>query len=472
MLVGDLLAAGGGALTIGGFLVSLTAISPVMVAVVVAGTIPVVIAELALARRRASLMWGLSPLERREFFYSGLLSSAEAAKEIRLFGIGPFLRRRMLTERSAGNELRRRQDRRELAVQGGLGMLSTTVAGGGLVWAVIAAQAGQLTIGDLTLFVATVAGVQAALIGLATTGARAHQQLLLFTHYVTVLRTKPDLPVAARPVAVPPLRHGIELRNVWFRYSSGHPWILSGVNLFIPRGATVALVGRNGAGKSTLVKLLCRFYDPTRGAIYWDGVDLREFDVDDVRRRIGAVFQDFMHYDLSARENVALGDIDALEDSRRISRAARLAGIHDTLRGLPRGYDTLLTRLFSADGEDEGAETGVLLSGGQWQRVALARAFLRARRDLMLLDEPSSGLDPLAEQEIHSTVRKYRAGSTSVLISHRLGVLRDADVIIVLGAGRVMERGSHHQLLALDGEYAALFRSQARGYLDSVEVPA
>ncbi|MFC4116317.1 ABC transporter ATP-binding protein [Nonomuraea zeae] len=277
----------------------------------------------------------------------------------------------------------------------------------------------------------------------------------------------PDLPAPRHHKPLAPLLRGIELRDVWFRYSDDHPWVLRGVNLFIPHGHTVALVGRNGGGKSTLVKLLCRFYDPTRGAILWDGVDLRDVAPETLRDRIGAVFQDFVAYELTAADNIAVGDLAASEDQARVERAARDAGVHDTVAALPYGYRTLLSRGFTSEEEGEEAE-GVLLSGGQWQRVALARAFLRRDRDLMILDEPSAGLDPEAEYEVHSRLARLRSGRTSVVISHRLGAVRDADRIVVLAGGVVAEEGTHAALLAGGGTYAQLFTRQAAGYRDEV----
>ncbi|MCU7731126.1 ABC transporter ATP-binding protein/permease [Actinoplanes sp. KI2] len=464
--VTDLFTIVAGMVTLGGYLTSLTAISPLLGGLTVVAALPVLAAELAMARRRATTAWSLGPVERREFFYSSLLSSIEAAKEVRLFGAGSFLRWRMLRERRAANIVRQRQDRRELLVQGLLALLSTLVSVGALAWAVARAYDGRYSVGDVALLLAAVVGVQGAVTTLARSVARGHHQLLLFGHYVAVLAEPPDLPTSARPRAVPPLQHGIEFRDVWFRYADDHPWILRGVDLFIPYGRTVGLVGRNGAGKSTLVKLLCRLYDPTRGAIYWDGVDLREFDITRLRDHISTVFQDFMHYDLSAAENIAFGDESALRNRERVIGAARTAGIHDELSVLPRGYDTLLTRLFKSEEERDNPDTGVLLSGGQWQRVALARAFLRAGRDLMILDEPSAGLDALAEHEIHDTVTTQRDGGTAVLISHRLGTLRAADHIVVLADGRIAESGTHDELMLADGRYAELFHTQARGYAD------
>ncbi|WP_246247885.1 ABC transporter ATP-binding protein [Micromonospora maritima] len=466
-LVSDLFGIVAKMLTLAGFVTALCLISPLMVGFVVAAVVPVMLAELAMARQRAALAWGLSPVERRELFFSGLLSSLEAATEIRLFNIGPFLRRRMIGERTTANRARSAQERRELRTQALLAVLAAAVSGGGLLWAVARARAGVFSVGDLTLFVTSVGGVQAALSALVLVIARSNQQLMLFRHYQDIIEAEPDLPVPPRPAPITALRRGIELRDVWFRYADDHPWVLRGVSLFIPQGAVLGLVGRNGAGKSTLVKLLCRFYDPTRGEILWDGVDLRRHDPRALRERISALFQDFMHYDLSAAENVAVGDIQRLDDRGAIEEASRVAGSHATLAALPRGYDTLLTRMFRTFGEDDDdAQSGVLLSGGQWQRIALARAMFRGRRDLMILDEPSAGLDAVAEHEVNDLVKRHRAGATAVLISHRMSSLRDADVLAVLRDGRIAEVGSHDELIDSGGDYAALFETQASGYSD------
>jgi ATP-binding cassette subfamily B protein len=205
-------------------------------------------------------------------------------------------------------------------------------------------------------------------------------------------------------------------------------------------------------------------YDPTRGQILWDGVDLRDIPPALLRERISAVFQDHMNYDMTAEENIAIGDLTALGDPGRLREAAGRAGIHDRLATLPRGYATLLSRIFVVGTDKDDPVTGVVLSGGQWQRLALARAFVRADRDLMILDEPSSGLDPEAEHEIHARMREHRDGRTSLLISHRLSAVRDADHIAVLDGGRITEHGPHDALLAADGSYARLFRLQAAGY--------
>ncbi len=441
---------------------SLYVISPLIAGIVLVAALPTLLAELALAKRRVNTTMRLSPDERRELFYQMLLSDERASKEIRLFGTGDFLRGRMMRTISGIHAARRALDRRELFVQSGLELFAAVVAGTGLVWAILAAGRGELTAGDIAMFIAAVAGVQIAVAGIVSLLAQMNEQLMIFNHYTVVVGAPPEMPVAEHPVATPKLRRGIVLDDVWFRYGDDLPWVLRGVSLTIPYGMAVGLAGKNGAGKSTIVKLLCRMYDPTKGRITWDGVDLRDLDPARLRDRIGAVFQDFMSYDLTAEENIALGDLTALADPDRITAAAAHADIHDVVENLPSGYRTMLSRAFADDDGSDG--TGVVLSGGQWQRLALARAFLRADADLLILDEPNAGLDPEAEAELHSRISTLRAGSTSVLISHRLGTLRDADLIVVLGDGAITETGTHTSLLASDGTYARLFTTQAKGY--------
>ncbi|WP_283138242.1 ABC transporter ATP-binding protein [Rhizohabitans arisaemae] len=452
-------------IALAGLFAALAVLSPLMAGLVALAALPILLARMSLERRRVRMIAGQSAAARRQIFYSTLITDVQAAKEVRLFGLGDFLKRRVLGELATLQGGERRLDRREAFTQSALAALSAAVSGAGLIWAVYSALAGRLTLGDVTAFAAAVAGTQAALIATVENAAVASQALLLFGYHERVMALPDDLCPPLRPATLPTLRHGIELRDVWFRYDAGHPWVLRGVNLTIRRGTSVALVGLNGAGKTTLIKLLCRFYDPTRGSILWDGVDIREVPPAELRARMGVLFQDYMSYDLTAAENIGVGELAAMTDRARIRAAAVTAGVDETIRALPRGYDTLLSRAFFGP-EDDDPQAGVLLSGGQWQRLALARAVVREHRDLLILDEPSSGLDPQAEYEVHRRLREHRAGQTSLLVSHRLGAVRDADLIVVLSGGMLVEQGTHRELVSAGSRYARLFETQASGYRD------
>ncbi len=450
------------AVSAAGLLAALWLVSPLLCLLVLAAAGAAVVAQFALSRRGAELQWRLSPASRRQMFYSQLQTDTYAAKELRLFGLASFLRERMMTEIRGINRQQRQLDRRTFVTQGLLTLLGSAVTAAGLIWTVRQAWRGALPVGDVSLFVLASVGVQAALSGAVTASAGSYQALLVFGHYRDVLEAEPDLPIAARPQDLPRLRHGIQFRDVWFRYDDDQPWILRGVTLFVPHGASVALIGLNGAGKSTLVKLMCRLYDPDRGSIRWDGVDIKDVSPGQLRDRIGAVFQDYMAYALSAEENIALGDLGRADTHDAVRLAASQAGLSPVIAGLPFGYRTMLSRIYVEAGDE--AAGGVMLSGGQWQRVALARGLMRADRDLLILDEPNSGLDADAEHDIHQRLRRIRAGRTSLLISQRLAAVRTADIICVLSDGRVTEQGTHGELMAAGGEYHRLFTLQASGY--------
>ncbi|GAA4920959.1 ATP-binding cassette subfamily B protein [Stackebrandtia albiflava] len=456
-------------LTVMSFLGVLLVISPLITLITVVAAIPALFVQLRISRQQADMMWTFSPRSRRQLFYQMLMLDLAAVKEIRLFGLGDFLLGRMRRETVAINAAEERLDRKVMVSQGPLAGLGAVVAAGGLVWMVFRTLEGQFTIGDISAFIAAVAGVQAAIAGVVAGATQGYESLLLFGHYVDVSDMKSDLPAAAPSRPLPPLSAEIRLEDVWFRYTDDSPWVLKGVSVTIPFGGSLALVGLNGAGKSTLVKLLCRLYDPTKGRILWDGVDLRDVAVDDLRDRISAVFQDYMSYDLSAAENIGIGDLANMDDRDRVVRAAERADVHEFVSELGRGYDTMLSRIFFQGEDNDDPEQGVTLSGGQWQRIALARAMMRVGRDLLILDEPSAGLDAAAEQAVHDRLREYRKGATSVLISHRMGAVRHADRIVVLQEGVITEEGDHASLMRAGGEYARLFSIQAANYVEEAE---
>jgi ATP-binding cassette subfamily B protein len=278
---------------------------------------------------------------------------------------------------------------------------------------------------------------------------------LFMSNLFAFLALEPQMVIAAHPLPAP--RHfakGVEFRNVSFKYEGHDDYALRGVSLMIHPGEKIALVGPNGAGKTTLIKLLTRLYDPLEGEILLDGVDLRDYDLRDLRQRIGVIFQDFVRYHLAAAENVGFGQVEALADRPRIVGAAEKSGAHPLITSLPEGYDTVLGRWWNK-GRD--------LSGGEWQKIALARAFMRDC-ELIVLDEPTAALDAENELRVFQQFRELTVGKMAVLISHRFSTVRMADGIFVIERGQITERGTHAELLAQGGTYARLFTLQAESY--------
>jgi ATP-binding cassette subfamily B protein len=285
--------------------------------------------------------------------------------------------------------------------------------------------------------------------------ASLYENNLFLSDFKRFLELEPAVVDSPRPRAFPrPVRHGIEFDQVSFKYPGTSVDVLKDVSFAIGPGEHVALVGENGSGKTTLVKLLCRLYDPTGGTVRIDGIDLREFKLDELRANLAVVFQDYARYYLTARENIWVGNVSLPADSEQIAEAARKTGADSVIRALPQGYDTVLGRQF---------ENGVELSVGQWQKLALARAFLR-EAPLIVLDEPTAALDPRAEAEVFDHFHELATGRTAIFISHRLSTVRHADRILVLVNGSIAEAGAHEDLVERAGVYASLFETQAKHY--------
>jgi ATP-binding cassette subfamily B protein len=432
---------------------------PWMLAALAATTIPIAAIQRRISRRMLATTELAVTAYRWRDYYAELFTDPASARDMRLHGAQRLFVDRLANTLHSALEAERRQVSRNTVAQIGFTLLNAGVAAAGAVFVALAVNRGEITVGDFVLFTAAVAAVQARLVSLAGTCGQLAVSLGVFAHYLDVVEADPE-PTGTAPA--PPLRDAIEFDDVWFRYSSGGDWVLRGVSLRLPVGGTHALVGMNGAGKSTIVKLLLRYYEPTRGRIRWDGRDLREFDPASLRQRLAAVLQDQVAYELDAVENITVGDIRRFGDVAAARAAAERARVGSMIERLPDGFATMLsTRRSNEDGVG-----GVTLSGGQWQRMGLARALMCGDADLVILDEPNSGLDPVAEHELHLDLMTRSVGRTRLLISHRLGALRHAEQIIVLSDGVVAECGTHDELMAAGATYCGLFTLQARPYAE------
>jgi ATP-binding cassette subfamily B protein len=444
------------ALTLAGYVALLLAFSPWIVLALVAASIPATVSEMFFSNAQFRLRNWRSPDARRLNYIEYVLANDDHAKEVKLFALGPLLleRYRTLGEKFYAED-------RTLAVRRAvwgwlLSLVATGAFYGAYAWMALAAARGRLTLGELTLYlVAFRQGQQSFQNGLAAING-LYEHALYMSNLFDYLAIPTNEGQVAPPTPLLAAEEGIRFENVGFRYPGADKWVLRGLELFVPRGRSLALVGHNGAGKTTLIKLLARLYEPTEGRILLDGRDVRTMPVEELRRRIGVVFQDFNQYQLAFRENVALGDVEHREDEPRVRRSVQRGGADAVVAGLAQGYDTQLGRWFR-----EGTE----LSGGQWQKVALSRAFMREDADVLVLDEPTAALDAEAEAAVFERFRQLSEGHTTILISHRFSTVRMADRIVVLEGGKVLEHGTHDELVALDGRYAHLFALQAAGYL-------
>ncbi|MCA1553289.1 MAG: ABC transporter ATP-binding protein/permease, partial [Chloroflexi bacterium] len=396
-----------------------------------------------------------APEARQLQYLEYVLTDYDSVKEVKLFKLGePLLKRYNDLFWKFLKEDQNIAQRRSLT-SFGWGLLSTASYYLSYAWIVLQAVGRSITLGDMTLYLALFRQSQNTFEGLFDGIRQLYENALFMSNLFSFLTLEPQMIQSATPKPVPPkIQQGIQFRNVSFKYPNVDEYALRNINLCIRPGEKLALVGANGAGKTTLVKLLTRLYDPTEGQVLLDGVDLREYDLNELRQRIGVIFQDFVRYHMSARENVGFGQIEALADEPRIVGASQRSGAHPILSGLPQGYDTPLGRWFSKGRE---------LSGGEWQKVALARAFMRDS-EVLVLDEPTAALDAENEYAVFQKFRELTQGKMAVLISHRFSTVRMADRIAVIDDGTIKELGTHAELLALGGTYARLFSIQAEGY--------
>lgn len=441
--------------TVATFAAGLVAYAPWLMAMLALALVPAFIGE----SHFNTLGYHLNTLwttERRELEYLKQLgSSVETAKEVKIFDLNRFLldRFRTLSDKfTAAN--RKLAARRALwgTLLAALGSIAYYGAYGYIAWRTVR---GDFTIGDLTFLSASFLRLRSLLESLLSGFAQVANQALYLDDLYSFFKIEPEITSKPGAAMVPrPIRNGFVFDNVGFRYDGSERWALRGLSFELKAGEVLALVGENGAGKTTLVKLLARLYDPDEGRILLDGVDLRDYDLDDLRANIGVIFQDFVRYHLSAGENIGVGQIDALHDRQRIELAAQRGMADEVIADLPHGYDQLVGRRW---------KTGVELSGGQWQKIAIARAYMRDAQ-VVILDEPTAALDARAEYEVFRRFKELSEGRTAVLISHRFSSVRMADRILVLADGKVEAQGSHAELMAQGGRYAELFELQAAGY--------
>jgi ATP-binding cassette, subfamily B, bacterial len=391
--------------------------------------------------------------ERTAAEFHEMLTSAGHAKEVRLFGLGEVFRkryrdvRRLLRRERLG--LLKSRAVYDLIAQAGT-MLSVFALLVFIVWLTIR---GTMTMGDMVMYYQAFQRAQGILQQIMGGLASLYEDSLFLSNLSAFLDMKPRVAEPVHPVAVPrPMRDGIVMENVCFQYPSRRKTILKGICLTIRAGETVALLGDNGSGKTTLAKLLCRFYDPTSGRITLDGVDLRHYGLQALRKEVTMIFQDYIHYALTARENIWVGDVGLSLEDDAVIRAAKWAGADQLIRKLPKGYDTILGNRF---------EKGIELSHGEWQKIALARAFLRDAQ-LIILDEPTSSMSVQAEYEVFQTTRELLGGRSALLISHRFSTVKMADRICLLADGMIAEQGTHDELMRLGGHYAGLYDLQTR----------
>jgi ATP-binding cassette, subfamily B, bacterial len=435
--------------------ISIMVFSPWLLLLLVVGVIPAFVGETHFAFLGYAKNFRQTPVRRQLDYLRTLGGSKEAAKELKLFGLREFLTERFRGLSSQVYEEDVSLARRKAVAGSFLSAIGTAGYYTAYVFAVWKTVTGVFSFGTLTLLANAIREASSNLQQTFSTLSTIADQALFLTDLIAFFEMRPK--VTSKPNALPaprPITHGFEFRDVSFRYPGSSRLVLQGFNFHLHPSERVALIGENGEGKTTIVKLLTRLYDPLEGQILLDGVDLREYDLEDLYREIGVIFQDFMRYEMTARENIAVGLIDEVSNLSRVQQSARKSLADDVVRKLPFGYEQMLGRRF--DG-------GVDLSGGEWQKLALARAYLRDAQ-VLVLDEPTSALDARSEYEVFQRFAELTAGKMALFISHRFSTVRMADRIVVLENGRIAEQGDHDELTRQGGRYAEMFELQAASY--------
>ena len=434
---------------------SVIAFSPLFFACLVVSLVPVFWSESRFAAMAYSLLYRWTP-ERRQIDYLRLLGASHTtAKEVKIFGLSGYL-----IDKADQLFQRFYAENRQLAIRRATvnylwGLLPSIAYYASFVYILQQAIARLITVGDLIFLTRAFSSARGLLSQIFQNISRVAEQALYVRDLFDFFETKPALPISKNPLPAPrPIRDGFHFEDVCFTYPGAAKPVLNGISFHLAPGQKIALLGENGAGKTTLVKLLCRLYDPTAGRILLDGIDLRDYDPESLRREIGVIFQDFLKYDSTAGDNIGFGLIDSLGDTPRMDRASEKSYADTVVSTLTDGYKTMLGRRF---------EGGIELSQGQWQKIALARAYMRDAQ-LLILDEPTASLDARAEYEVFQRFANLTADKSAVLISHRFSTVRMADRILVLEHGKILEQGSHSELLACGTRYAELFELQAAGY--------
>jgi ATP-binding cassette subfamily B protein len=430
--------------------------SPWLVLLLALGVLPTFLGETHFAFLGYAKNFRQTPAKRQMDYLRQVAGSREGAKELKLFNLSPYLTTRFTRLSQSIYEENVALSRKKLLAGGLLGVIATLGYYGAYAFVIWRAVTGSYNdIGEFYYLTNAIIQASSNLQQVFSTASGIADQALFLTDLLAFFDMKPAVDANPEGALIPrPIRRGFEFRNVSFAYPGTTRRVLSNFNFTLAPGERIALIGENGQGKTTVVKLITRLYDPTEGQILLDGVDLRDYKLEDLHHEIGVIFQDFMRYEMTARENISVGRVESEHSQTEIESAAHKSLAESVIAKLPGGYDQMLGRRF---------ESGVELSGGEWQRVALARAYLRDAQ-LLVLDEPTAALDARSELEVFERFAELTTGKMALLISHRFSTVRMADRIVVLEGGRLVEEGTHPQLIALGGRYASMFEMQAASY--------